>query len=741
MRIAMVALCSFALSTTGILPLGASESQPVPLTKTQPVAGLFKAGEKTGPIARLLSPNGKSYSPAAAGFDPAKVEGVAFAGSAKSALILEGDSPITIPVKRMATNLRFLQTLVPGKAVAAWQQENRVAHEKGDRLPDRLTVAQVVVRYADGREVAANIRYGESVGSWLRDWWNPVEGFVYDLPFAPIAWQAKLAPGSLQSVVVYAMDWPNPRPEVAVESVMLKAAPALQGGRLVVFALSTENAPHPGATYFVAPDGTDAAPGTFDQPWGSLEQAAKTIKAGDAVIVRGGNYRPTKRIAFRDLKAPDGQRTVIAGYPGETATFDFMDALWDRSPDREQLGFEVFPHDQSMIHAFRCEGMTFKNLHIVNSRARGFGMEIGADNEVAYCFLYKSFGPGLRFDGQLRGKLIGNSIIRGTSVTMAPGEGDALANADGPTSSSSSALAAQGGPPMESLDSGALTDCVIAHNEIGGCDKECMLLDGLMSHLRIHHNYIHDAWNLPWATGIMPNGYGKQEDIEIDHNVSTHVGTAFGVGTEGGGSGQRIRIHHNVAWDSHWAGTGVNGAWSKDASLSDIAIYNNTFYHNGYYDANPLHPFLANEGPAGGIPIFFPGRDPSVRSRRPRAEFTGVVEDVLVANNLIVAPRDYALCLIKPGDPAASRIVFTHNLTDLKADSERIDGTHNPTWRSVRDQNLIVADPKLTDPAKSDFRPQRGSPALGAGVAVGPDGKIVPNGKPANIGAFPGFDR
>jgi hypothetical protein len=729
MRIAMAALFSLALSTTGLLSVAAAEPQGVPLGQTHPVSALF-------------SVEGKAYDLAAAGFDPAKVEGATFTGSAKQAVVLAtGDSPVTIPVKHLATNLRFLQTLAPGKAVAAWRQENQTAHEKGDRLPERLTVAQAVVRYADGREVTANIRYNESVGSWLRDWWNPVEGFVFDLAFAPIAWQAKLEPGSLQSAVVYATNWPNPRPEVAIESVTLKAAPGLAGGRLVVFAVSTENTPHPGATYFVAPDGSDAAPGTFDAPWGSLAQAANTVKAGDAVTVRGGTYRPTKRIAFRDLKAPEGQRTVIVGYPGETATFDCMDALWDRSPDREQLASEYFPHDQSMIFGFRCEAMTFKNLHIVNSRARGFGMEIGADNEVAYCFLYKSFGPGLRFDGQLRGKLIGNSIIRGTSVTMAPGEGDGLADADGPTSSSRRALAAQGGPPMESLDSSALTDCVIAYNEIGWGDKECMLLDGLMSHLRIHHNYIHDAWNVPWATGIMPNGYGTQEDIEIDHNVSTHVGTAFGVGTEGGGSGKHMRIHHNVAWDCHWAGTGVQGAWSKDATLSDIAIYNNTFYHNGYYDANPLHPFLANEGPAGGIPISFAGRDPSVRSRRPRAEFTGGVEDVLVANNLIVAPRDYALCLIKPGDPAASRIAFTHNLTDLKADSERIDGTHNPAWRSARDAGLIVADPKLTDPAKGDYRPKPGSLALGQGVAVGDDGKLVPDGKPVDIGAFPGFDR
>src|ERR1035437_9090585 len=130
MRIATAALFSLALSTTGLLSVAAAEPQPVPLGQTHPVSALF-------------SVEGKAYDPAAAGFDPAKVEGATFTGTAKQAVVLvTGASHVPIPVKHLATNLRFLQTLAPGKAVAAWRQENQTAHEKGDRLPDRLTVAQ-----------------------------------------------------------------------------------------------------------------------------------------------------------------------------------------------------------------------------------------------------------------------------------------------------------------------------------------------------------------------------------------------------------------------------------------------------------------------------------------------------------------------------------------------------------------------------------------------------------------------
>ncbi len=278
---------------------------------------------------------------------------------------------------------------------------------------------------------------------------------------------------------------------------------------------------------------------------------------------------------------------------------------------------------------------------------------------------------------------------------------------------------------MEALDSGGLTDTVIAYNEICWADKECMLIDGDTNHLRIHHNFVHDGWNFPWVTGISPNGYGAQRNIEIDHNIAHHLGFGVGIGTEGGGYGRHVLIHHNIAWDCHWAGVGVTGAWSAEASLDDIAVYNNTFFHNGYVDWN--------RGPAGGIPVSFPSG--TARRRRRSAPATpSVVQDVLVANNLILEPRDYVQVLVNAGDPVASRIVFTHNLTGAWVDSERVQGK----WRAWRGDDLIVADPKLMDPEHRDFRPAPGSPAIDAGVAIA-DGKIDPDGKPVTIGAFP-FD-
>jgi parallel beta-helix repeat protein len=45
-----------------------------------------------------------------------------------------------------------------------------------------------------------------------------------------------------------------------------------------------------GATFYVAPSGSDSADGTKERPWRTLQRAANAVRAGDTVLVRPGNY-------------------------------------------------------------------------------------------------------------------------------------------------------------------------------------------------------------------------------------------------------------------------------------------------------------------------------------------------------------------------------------------------------------------------------------------------------------------
>ncbi|HTP08979.1 MAG TPA: DUF1565 domain-containing protein, partial [Anaerolineae bacterium] len=74
-----------------------------------------------------------------------------------------------------------------------------------------------------------------------------------------------------------------------------------------------------GASYFVAPNGNDANPGTSDRPWRTIQKAANTVAPGSTVYVRGGVYN--EKVMMNVSGAP-GQPIVFQSYPGETAIID-----------------------------------------------------------------------------------------------------------------------------------------------------------------------------------------------------------------------------------------------------------------------------------------------------------------------------------------------------------------------------------------------------------------------------------
>ncbi len=77
-------------------------------------------------------------------------------------------------------------------------------------------------------------------------------------------------------------------------------------------------APHAATenVYYVSPDGDDANPGSFDQPWRTVQHAVDNVGAGDTIWVRGGVYNEGVVIATSGLP---GLPITLIGYPGEAA--------------------------------------------------------------------------------------------------------------------------------------------------------------------------------------------------------------------------------------------------------------------------------------------------------------------------------------------------------------------------------------------------------------------------------------
>ena len=71
--------------------------------------------------------------------------------------------------------------------------------------------------------------------------------------------------------------------------------------------------------FFVSTEGDDSNPGTLNEPWKTINKAARVVKAGEIVFIRGGVYKEVIEITNSGTK--DNPITFSA-YPGKSVTID-----------------------------------------------------------------------------------------------------------------------------------------------------------------------------------------------------------------------------------------------------------------------------------------------------------------------------------------------------------------------------------------------------------------------------------
>lgn len=91
------------------------------------------------------------------------------------------------------------------------------------------------------------------------------------------------------------------------------------------------------ATWYVAPDGSDAAAGTVSAPFASWAKAQTAVSAGDTVLFRAGTYKYAKttttcksqtdnvNCVVLDKSGSSGKMIHYMAYQGEQPVFDFFD--------------------------------------------------------------------------------------------------------------------------------------------------------------------------------------------------------------------------------------------------------------------------------------------------------------------------------------------------------------------------------------------------------------------------------
>lgn len=625
-------------------------------------------------------------------------------------IVPAGTESVAVPVNAKAEVLYFLHTYNPGPALRTWDQANWEGKAKGERPLEPPTLFSYVLHYDNGEAVSVNVRWNEGVNAWARagEWADP--------PYAPTVWRETVNedcvfdppavglpsrwPRRGEHRALYAFRFENPMPGKAIASIDIVSANDVEHdvGAPSLLAISTGPREHEGRTYYVAPDGADANPGTFEKPWATPYEAAETLDEGDSVYIRGGRY--LLRQSWEDVisvkrSGSTARPITFAAFPGETAVIDGDD---HHCAHDTRVPYAIYDRDRGLFNIFEKMNVTVRNLWFEKSRKSGIGVYQTRNVLLDHNTIYATHHCGMNTAANTEFRIIGNTLGKICSTDYAY---DLETQEWQPDPAKT--------PGREAIDNHRNEYTEIAFNEIYHCDKDSIADPG--RHFKIHHNHIHDCKSrYPMAGNLYLDAYGPlMEDLDVYDNVIYRVTVGICVGSEGGTRATNIRIHHNLCFDNEFAGIILNSA-GHNGPRDGIVIEHNTVHDNGSDDGNP--------NAEGGIHIG-----------------TMRADDITIRHNIVTGNRDYQIATMGH-DRVAQSIRVVHNLCDPVLLPPDAIVRRFPHWTPVLGDLAFSGAPRFVDAANWDFRLTVESPAVDV-LGEQPDA----DGTAGDLGAFPVYQR
>ena len=153
----------------------------------------------------------------------------------------------------------------------------------------------------------------------------------------------------------------------------------------------------PATTYYVSPTGTSAEPGSMASPYDFTTGIAKTLTAGDSLIVRGGTYNFTA-LQTNSKSGSAVKYLQIVAYQNETPILDFRREPYNSSNQGIKLSGNYVHFKGLIIQGAGDNGLqvTGSNNIIERCIARwncdsGVQMKSGSDNLILNCDSYENF--------------------------------------------------------------------------------------------------------------------------------------------------------------------------------------------------------------------------------------------------------------------------------------------------------------------------------------------------------------
>ncbi len=469
-------------------------------------------------------------------------------------------------------------------------------------------------------------------------------------------------------------------------------------------------APAAAHSHYVAVWGNDGNPGTYAQPWKTIQHAADSAVAGDTIYVRGGIYREVVGIWNSGNKV-DGYIT-FQSYPGENAILDGSTLI--PPSDTWSAFFGLFDQSYVVIHGFEMRNyfahragqepagvlVTGKGSHIEISGNRIHGIQVLRDADTS-CDPNSCNGHGIAVYGTDASGSLHDIVVAGNDVYDLKTGWSESVSVDGNTQYWS------------------VVSNTIHHNDNIGIDvagfygfdpdpKTDFARDG-----EIRRNVVYGidttgnpAYRNPdgtysrFAGGIYADGAARvvvEQNDSHDNDIGIEVASEnFGHNTD------RVTVRNNLIYHSVNVGLAIGGYDPTVGGTSHTRIVNNTFYGN-----DTLH--------AGFGELFIQSN----------------VNDCEFKNNLLYAnAQGLFVSNYVPFTPGLKPLAVDFNLY-FSADGETgsnwmwnntyYTGYQNYLSASGNDVHSPFADPKLVNRAGKppNLRVRQNSPALNAGSNLG----------------------
>ncbi|MHB0970024.1 MAG: right-handed parallel beta-helix repeat-containing protein [Thermoanaerobaculia bacterium] len=298
------------------------------------------------------------------------------------------------------------------------------------------------------------------------------------------------------------------------------------------------------ANYYVAPQGSDANPGSDALPWRTIGQAASTMVAGDTVYIRDGTY--AEAVSPKNSGAAGAFITYTA-YPGHTPTIDGATV--------------VLGEYTGLVYITGTRYIRISKLRVINAgpEANNAGILVDTSDSIVIedNATYNTMSSGIGVWAS------SNVTVAGNDVRLCCNDGQ------------------QECITIAGTDGFEVRNNTVHESGPGTLGGEGIDVKDGSANGSVHDNDVHDMNRI----GIYVDAWDKHtRNITIYRNRVHDINAdGMAVASEAGGLLENVSIYNNIVHDNTFNGL-IIGEWgvpSPTRPVKNLTVINNTFANNG----------------------------------------------------------------------------------------------------------------------------------------------------------------